>query len=131
MISNPAATSPTKAEREIIKVERVVGHIDGQNKDDPWYIKAWRHMKFSSLFIFHYESVFRLFCLIMVTSNEDIVDQESAENIPEKYGIDKDRPSQDFSMLRISSGKIIPKDNDKIKVSLVFEYFIIFIIFLS
>lgn len=115
----------------VFEVEKVVGHTFNEKSTTPWYTSAWEYMKYSSLLIFHYESKFRQFCLIAVTSNEDIVSEQQAEESPEMYGVDNNVISQNFSMLRINSGKIIPKDQDKRRYSILFEWTVFLLILLS
>ena len=61
------------------------------------------------MFILHKASLIRQYLLMLVTTQEDIVEEQKAESNPEKYGIEDITKSQNFSELKINEGKILLK----------------------
>ena len=93
-------------------------------------MKILNYMNNSSMFILHKDSKIRQYLLMIVTTQEDIVEESKAEKNPSKYGIEDLSKSQNFSELKINEGKILLKNRLKI-LSKIFEYFIIWMILLS
>jgi hypothetical protein len=87
-------------------------------------------MKNSSLFFFHKDSVLRQNLLGVVTTPEDIVSKQKAEDNPENYGITDIQKSQNLTVMNINEGKLITTQRRK-NVAKAFELFIVVIILLS
>ena len=87
-------------------------------------------MNNSSLFIFHKDSIYREYLLALVTTPEDIVRREKAEQNPKKYGLKDLANSQTLNTLDIIDGRLITTKTRK-TISKIFEYFIVVIILLS
>lgn len=66
----------------------------------------------------------------MITSSDDIILKEHADENPEKYGLQDESKDIHFSMIKINSGKIV-SNSDFTIYSKIFEYFIVVIILLS